>query len=194
MLGRRHRHVDAVERAAGSPEIDPSLGIEELFRSHAPAVASLGLAMLQSVDEADELVQDVFLRAWRAVDRPEDPEGARPWVRTIAVRVARNRLRQKKLGRLVFRADSPDFDQIASSSVLPEHRELVRQLCEVLDRLPIELRLAWVLRYVEAETVENVAALCGWSISTAKRRIGAAHARVTASLKAMTPITSSAER
>jgi RNA polymerase sigma-70 factor (ECF subfamily) len=107
-------------RVSSEPHRPP--GIEELFRRHAPAVASLGLAMLHSAEEADDLVQDVFLRAWRAIDRLEDPEGARPWLMTIAVRCARTRLRRRKLSQLLFRLDEPDFDEVPSPGLLPEHR------------------------------------------------------------------------
>lgn len=169
-------------RAAG--ETSETLGIEELFRRHSAAIAALGLAMLQSGEEADDLVQDVFLRAWRALDRLENREEARPWLMTIAIRVARTRLRRRKLTRLLFRVDEPDFEQVAAPGALPEHRDLVRRLYAILDQLPVELRIAWVLRYVQAETVESVAELCGWSLSTAKRRIHAAHARVTTKLNA----------
>jgi RNA polymerase sigma-70 factor (ECF subfamily) len=165
---------------------EPAIGIEDLFRRHAPAIASLGLAMLQSVEEADDLVQDVFIRAWRAIDRLQNREDARPWLMTIAIRVARTRLRRRKLRRLVLRTDEPDFEQIAGPSPNPEHRDLIKRLYAILDRMPVELRIAWLLRYVQAETVESVASLCGWSVSTAKRRIHAAHTRVTARLKAST--------
>lgn len=174
-------------RAAEHPHgAERPIGIEELFKRHAPAVASLGLAMLQSVEEADDLVQDVFVKAWRAIDRLENPEGARPWIMTIAIRLARTRLRRRKLTRILFRTEEPDFEQIAASAALPEHRDLVRHLYAILDKLPVELRLAWVLRYLEVETVESVAALCGWSLSTAKRRIQTAHARVTTKLNVIT--------
>jgi RNA polymerase sigma-70 factor, ECF subfamily len=167
-------------QAAPGPSGEPEeLGIEELFRLHAGAVASLGVSVLQSVEEADDLVQEVFLRAWRALARLEDREGARPWLMTIAIRVARTRLRRRKLSRLLFRTDEPDLEHIAAPGVLPEHRELLRQLYATLDQLPVELRIAWVLRYVQEETVESVARLCGWSLSTAKRRIQAAHSRIT---------------
>src|SRR5262245_38791096 len=99
-------------RAAG--ESSKPLGIEELFRRHSQAIAALGLAMLQSGEEADDLVQDVFLRAWRALDRLENREEARPWLMTIAIRVARTRLRRRKLTRLLFRVDEPDFEQVAA--------------------------------------------------------------------------------
>jgi len=140
--------------------------------------------MLQSAEEADDLVQDVFIRAWRAIDRLEEPEGARPWLMTIAVRLARTRLRRRKLKMLLFRLDEPDFEQIPAPGTLPEHRDLVKRLYSILDKMPVELRIAFVLRYVQSETVPSVAELCGWSLSTAKRRIQAAHERVTAKLEA----------
>ena len=178
--------VEPASSVVASQGPDETLGIEELFRRHSPAIASLGLAVLQSVEEADDLVQDVFLRAWRALDRLERREEARPWLMTIAIRVARTRLRRRKLSRLLFRMDEPNFDQVAAPGVLPEHRDLVRRLYAILDAMPVELRIAWVLRHIQAETVESIAELCGWSLSTAKRRIHTAHARVTAKLNQVT--------
>jgi RNA polymerase sigma-70 factor (ECF subfamily) len=183
----RPRLVEPASGVRSLLEVPQQLGIEELFRRHSPAIASLGLAMLQSVEEADDLVQDVFLRAWRALDRLQNREEARPWLMTIAIRVARTRLRRRKLSRLLFQTDEPDFERIAGPGVQPEHRDLVKRLYEILDKMPVELRIAWVLRYVQAETLENVAELCGWSLSTAKRRVQAAHTRVTARLNAITP-------
>jgi RNA polymerase sigma-70 factor, ECF subfamily len=176
----------AAEPGSGAHAASPPIGIEELFRRHSPAIASLGLAMLQNVEEADDLVQDVFVKAWRAIDRLEDPQGARPWLMTIAIRLARTRLRRRKLTRILFWAEEPDFERIAAVSVPPEQRDMVQRLYGILDRIPVELRIAWVLRHVQEETVQNVAELCGWSLSTAKRRLQAAEARVTTRLNALT--------
>jgi RNA polymerase sigma-70 factor (ECF subfamily) len=158
------------------------IGIEELFREHAAAISSLGLAMLHSQQEADDLVQDVFLRAWGALDRLRDREGARPWLSTIAIRLARTRLRRRKLTRWLFRVDELAIERAAAPGSLPEHRDLVQHLYHVLDQLPVELRIAWVLRFIQEETVQSVAELCGWSLSTAKRRIHLADSRVVARL------------
>lgn len=173
--------AEPISEAVSRP---PPISIEELFRDHAAAISSLGLGMLQSTQEADDLVQDVFLRAWRALDRLRDREGARPWLMTIAIRLARTRLRRRKLTRLLFRVDEPAIESAAAPGSLPEHRDLVKHLYRVLDQLPVELRIAWVLRYIQEETVQSVAALCGWSLSTAKRRLNAAETRVSVRLNA----------
>lgn len=172
------------EGAESIREVAPNQlpSIEELFREHAAAISSLGLGMLQNQQEADDLVQDVFLRAWRALGRLRDRKGARPWLMTIAIRLARTRLRQRKLARLLFHVDAPAIERVAAPGSLPEHRDLVQHLYGVLDQLPVELRIAWVLRYIQEETVPHVAELCGWSLSTAKRRIEAADSLIAARL------------
>lgn len=182
----RPQLVEPIPDDTSPPQQQPEIGIEELFRRHAPAISSLGLSMLQSVEEADDLVQDVFIRAWRAIDRLENREEARPWLMTIAIRLARTRLRRRKLSRLLFRGDISESEQLPAPGALPEHRDLVRKLYAVLDGLPTALHLAWVLRYIHAETVETVAAVCGWSLSTTKRRIQAANERVLSKLNVAT--------
>lgn len=172
------------EPSSNDPSDPAPVQIEELFREHVAAVWAVGLGMLQSAQEADDLVQDVFLRAWRALDRLRERKGARSWLMTIAVRSALTRLRRRKRASLVFQSDQSAAEQIAEPSSLAEHRDLVRDVHRALDRLPVELRAAWVLRYVHEESVQSIADLCGWSLSTAKRRVQAAEAQVSERLNA----------
>jgi RNA polymerase sigma-70 factor (ECF subfamily) len=171
--------------ASGPREASAPITFEELFRRHASAVASVGLSMLQNVAEADDLVQDVFVKAWRAFDRLEDRETARPWLLTIAIRLARTRLRRRKLTRLLFQADDQEIEKVAGASAPPEELDMLKRLYGILDRIPVDLRIAWVLRNVQQETVPTIAELCGWSLSTTKRRIQTAEARVNARLAAL---------
>jgi RNA polymerase sigma-70 factor (ECF subfamily) len=48
----------------------------------------------------------------------------------------------------------------------------------VLDELPAKERIAWVLRHLEGEQLEDVARIVGCSLATVKRRIAAAHETV----------------
>ena len=56
----------------------------------------------------------------------------------------------------------------------PERRALLARVYQVLDKIAVEQRLAWTLRYVEGEKLERVAEQCGCSLATAKRRIASA--------------------
>ena len=73
-------------------------------------------------------------------------------------------------------------DVVAAPGASPEDRAALRELFEVLDKMPNDLCLAWSLRYMHEETVEIVAELCGCSLATAKRRIAAAQGRINEEL------------
>jgi RNA polymerase sigma-70 factor (ECF subfamily) len=59
-----------------------------------------------------------------------------------------------------------------------EQRVLLVRLYEVLETMPTDQRLAWSLRYLENEPFDMVAAACGCSLATAKRRVNAAKSMI----------------
>jgi len=147
------------------------LTLEEAFRRHSAAVASIGFRILGSRAEAEDLVQDVFLRARRWLDRIDEPAALRGWLMVVAVREARHRLRVRRL-RAVFRVDdAPSYLDVADSSASPLERALLAEVYRLLDRVTIEGRLAWTLRHVQGMTLPEVAEHCACSLATAKRRI-----------------------
>jgi RNA polymerase sigma-70 factor (ECF subfamily) len=64
----------------------------------------------------------------------------------------------------------------------PEQRMQLGCLDRALTRLPAELRMPWMLRYVEACELTEVAEQCGASLATIKRRIRRADARLLSAL------------
>lgn len=174
--GAREREEVVQLEAGGRPSL------EEAFRRHSAAVATVGFRILGSRAEAEDLVQDVFLRARRWLDRIEEPAALRGWLTVVAVREARYRLRVRRL-RSVFRAeDAPSYSEVADSSASPAQRALLAEVYRVLDAVTIEGRLAWTLRYVEGMTLPEVAEHCGCSLATAKRRISSVHQTILESL------------
>lgn len=63
---------------------------------------------------------------------------------------------------------------MASSEASPEERLLLARVYAALDRISVDERLAWSLRHLEGERLDEVAALCGCSLATVKRRIASA--------------------
>ena len=163
-------------RLGAEPGTEPGapVDIDDLFQLYAADVAARGLSMLGNPDEADDLVQDVFLRAFRALGGLADARLARPWLMAIAVREALRRLKKRRLSRLWLAGSDFDFEQLAAKTASPEVKLQVGRLFRGLDALSPELRIAWVLRYLESETTESIAEQCGWSLSTTKRRLAAA--------------------
>jgi len=164
-----------LEVVADTDEAVPSLETGDLFRRYAPYVAKIGYRLLGRDDDIDDLVQDVFLAAHRGLRSLRQPEAVKGWLATVAVRVARRRLRRRRMLTVVGLGGPNDYQhEVVDPAASPEQRALVSQVYRILDRLPVDHRIAWTLRHVQGETLERVAELAGCSLATAKRRIRAA--------------------
>jgi RNA polymerase sigma-70 factor, ECF subfamily len=158
----------------GPPKARDVLSIENAFRAHAAYLGRVCLRVLGRRDEVDDVVQQVFLEAQGRIEKLRHPEALRPWLVTLTVRISRRKLRFRKLRYFLHLDDVPDYEEMVDRSASPEDRTQLARLFEVLDRIPVERRLAWTLRYIEGEKLERVALLCDCSLATAKRRIEAA--------------------
>lgn len=150
------------------------LDLEQAFSLYSRYVAGLALRLLGRPDEVDDVVQDVFLAALRGLRNLREPQAIKGWLATVTVRVARRRLRMRWLWRLCGAFTPEQYEQLAAPGATPEDRASISCLYTVLDELPAAERLAWTLRHLEGERLEQVAVHCGCSLATAKRRIAAA--------------------
>jgi RNA polymerase sigma-70 factor (ECF subfamily) len=156
-------------------EADPrALDLDVLFRRYSSYVAAVAHRLLGRDDEVDDTVQEVFLAAVRGLGKIRDPQAVKSWLACIAVRVARRKLRKRRMRSFLGLDDPATYGKITDASASPEHRALLERVYRVLDEMPTNDRLAWALRYVEGEPLESVASLTGCSLATAKRRIRAA--------------------
>src|SRR5512137_1921710 len=87
----------AVERL---PPPAAPLDLEQAFTLYSRYVAGLALRLLGRQDEVDDVVQDVFLAAFRGLTKLREPQAIKGWLATVTVRVARRRLRMRRLWRL----------------------------------------------------------------------------------------------
>jgi RNA polymerase sigma-70 factor, ECF subfamily len=164
--------------------VPPSpLSPETLYRDYSRYVAAIAHRLLGREDDVDDVVQDVFLAAHRGIDQLRDPAAVRGWLASITVRIARRRLRARKMRMMLHLGGESDLTAVASTEASPEVRALVSRVYGLLDRLPADERIAWTLRYLEGEKLDIVAQMCGVSLATAKRRIAAAHEQLERGLR-----------
>jgi len=153
----------------------------ELVDRHLPVVYRLCKRLLGGREGADDATQEVFLRALGSLDRIDAEGNFRAWVCTIAWNFLRDERRKAKVREIVRRGagEDPDgegiFDPEDPKSTSPpeilaqkERREIVDR---ALDRLEPGLRAILVLRDVEGLSYEEVAAILGCRLGTAKSRI-----------------------
>jgi RNA polymerase sigma-70 factor (ECF subfamily) len=146
----------------------------EIYRRYARYVATIGFRLLGDDSELDDLVQETFMQMSAGIDRLRDPKGFRSWLATIAVRCIWRRRAQRRRRQLLRKT----LGVLGLSRSDPADRRPVDELYEQLDRVPERCRLPWLVHRVMGETLPETAATCGVSLTTAKRRIAEAEARL----------------
>lgn len=182
-VGRMERGRVALRVIPGSvgtadARTDAPLTLELAFRRYSPYVAAVAIRLLGRDDEVDDVVQDVFLSAIKGIAQLRDAEAIKGWLATVTVRVARRKLRMRRVRTFVGLERAPSYDDIVAPGATPEHKALLSRVYLALDALPVDHRIAWVLRFVEGEQLDDVARLAGCSLATAKRRISAAQSEM----------------
>lgn len=169
---------DAVaQRAPGSRD-----QLNQMIRGHSPYVAGLAYRLMGRDDEVDDVVQDVFLAYFRFHRAIREPAAVRGWLATTTVRVVRRRLRLRRIGLLLRFQDRVDPADLHAFGASPEDCAVLTSIHRVLDSVAVNDRIAWILRYLEQEQIDDVARICRCSPATAKRRIAAAHSVVKRAL------------
>jgi RNA polymerase sigma-70 factor (ECF subfamily) len=156
-------------------------GREMLYRRHAGSLLAMTVRLLANRGEAEEIVQDTFVRAFEQLPTLREPAAVRGWLGQIAVNLVRRRFRRGRLMRFLGLdrgADDATLEALADPGVSTDQRAELALVDRLLRAMKPALRLAWMLRRVDGVELGEVASLCGCSLATVKRRIAEADAIV----------------
>lgn len=147
------------------------------YDRHAGHVRLVLRSTLGPDDDLPDLLQEVFIRALNQIGTLRDVDRMGSWLTSIAVFVARAqiRLRARRSRLRVFSPERTRSWQLEQPS--SDARRALRQLYAVLDRMPVEQRMAFVLRYIHGMTLAEAAEACETSLATLKRRLARAEKR-----------------
>ncbi|HEU5418238.1 MAG TPA: SigE family RNA polymerase sigma factor [Streptosporangiaceae bacterium] len=148
--------------------------VQDLYRAHALALVRLAHMLVRDRESAEDIVQDAFVRLYRALPRLHDHDQVLPYLRTIVINGCRSALRgQRRAAQLRVEHDPPGSSAEAAV-LLSEDRRVV---FDAVARLPRRSREVLVLRYyLELSDTEIAAALGvsrGTVSSTASRAVAA---------------------
>ena len=146
----------------------------DLFRRYAPYVAPFGFRLLGRDDELDDLVQEVFIEAYRGFHQLRSADAAKAWLARITVRRATRRLRRRRLRSFFSLESLPPDARLIDDHATPEDKAEVASTYRMVERIPVRQRVVWVLKHVEGETLDAIAEICGISKTTVQRRLRAA--------------------
>lgn len=135
------------------------------------------LRLTRSPDEAADLTQDTFLRAYQAIARWQPDALFRTWLFRIARNAAFDRLRRNKLAEFVELDDDADLpDPAAGPEAVAETTQRLRLLEMALAQLAAEHREILLLREIEEMSYEEIALVLDLHLGTVKSRIARARA------------------
>jgi RNA polymerase sigma-70 factor (ECF subfamily) len=155
---------------------------EKVVDDYQRRLYGFALRMTGNREDAEEIVQDAFVRAYRALTKMDAQQRAelrlQPWLYTITLNVTRNRLRSK-------RPTNVALDSLADpDALLNETQEGPDQPENIVDRaadmvlveqallsLPMHLRAAATLRFIEGRSHPEIAEILNQPIGTVKSHV-----------------------
>jgi RNA polymerase sigma-70 factor (ECF subfamily) len=153
--------------------------IRELTRRYNQRLYRLARGILRSDLEAEDVVQDTYIRALAGLEGFRGQSSLGTWLVRIAINEALGRLRRKKPEAL----DAPPAAPVVDPETLMATAESRVMLERAIDDLPDAFRSVFVARMVEGLSIEETADLFGLRPETVKTRVHRARVRLRASLE-----------
>ncbi|WP_411816382.1 RNA polymerase sigma factor [Hyphococcus sp. DH-69] len=165
---------------------------ELIMRRHNQRLYRLARSILKDADDAEDVVQETYLRAFQKLESFRADSELSTWLSRIAINTAYRRLRRR--GRVVFFEDfaspknegddpHPAFiEGVESEEPSPEFQMQITQLRsllqEAIDMLPLEFRTVFVLAKVDGRSVKEIATILSINEQTVKTRLHRAKAKL----------------
>ncbi|MBX3228418.1 MAG: RNA polymerase sigma factor [Labilithrix sp.] len=140
-----------------------------LFDRYARHVERLVWSLLGPESESEDIMHEVFIRAFEGIHALEDATKLKGWLTGITVYTAREWIRRRTRRRwLRFMDEVPETPHVGASE---EVNEATRATYAVLSEMNADDRVLFSLRYIEGLELSEVARACDVSLATVKRRL-----------------------
>jgi len=146
---------------------------EQAFLPHMDAAYNLARWLMRDAQEAEDMLQEAYLRAFQSFAGFHGTEG-RPWLITIVRNSCYSRLRQLR-GRGLATPFDEEIHTITDKAPAPEsglvQQEMRQSIQQALEELPAEFREVMVLRELEGMSYKEIAAIADISMGTVMSRL-----------------------
>ena len=157
-----------------------------LVDKHKRMAYNVALQLMGNREDAQEVAQDAFLKAYQALDGYKGESKFSTWIYRIIYNAAISRLRKKKLPITSMDDEHTKVDivgdtQSALKSLKGEERK--RYLNAAMSQLEKDERVILTLFYLDEKTVDEVSEITGWSSSNVKVKLHRARKRLYSRLQ-----------
>jgi RNA polymerase sigma-70 factor, ECF subfamily len=142
-----------------------------LFQRYRDTCTRFAVRMLGSSSDADDVLQSAFMRAYRNLASCRDPDRFGGWLYQIVVNECRTFASRQRRRELRFVSDNELIDRAAVEAQDESGGTMDEQIERALAALPVEQREAFLLKYVEEMSYEEMAEVTRVGISALKMRV-----------------------
>lgn len=163
---------------------DDERSFGELVTRYESKVYSLAMKMLRNPEDAEDVLQDTFLRAYRGIKSFKGNSTFSTWIYRITANSALMRLRKKQLPQVSIEDSDERETPISIADWAPGpveqllNQEMQKVMDEAINALPPEFRQVFILRDVEELSNADVAEILDLSVAAVKSRLHRARLKV----------------
>lgn len=157
---------------------------QEIVRKYSEQLYWHVRALVNSHEDTDDLLQEIFLKAWNALPSFRGESNISTWLWRIATNEALSFLRRQKI-RASLRFESLDerAERVVDSDPWFNGDEAQRKLAKAIARLPDKQRAVFAMRYFEDLPYEEISAITGTSVGALKASYHVAAEKIKAEIK-----------
>ncbi len=163
-----------------------------LVRKYQQRIMKVIARFMSDMDEVQDLAQETFIKAYRALPRFRGDSAFYTWLYRIAINTAKNHLVSQSRRPPTDDIEACDAEQFAGDSALKEYAsperillkdEIETVVFDTIDKLPDDLRIAITLRELEGLSYEEIAEAMSCPIGTVRSRIFRAREAIDTKLR-----------
>lgn len=164
----------------------------QLIDRHASTIVNLAYRMIGNQAEAEDLAQEAFLAAFKALPTFRADAKFSTWLYRIASNKCKDWLRVKRPGEGQYDVDADDqLDLHVAEDRTPEdllsQQQVAKELSQAIQRLPPLYREAFVLKHIEGLSYEEMEDILGVGGDTLKMRVYKGRVQLSRELAALDP-------
>jgi len=166
--------------------------INQFVRTYQSFIIHTALRFLKNYDDADDVAQEVFIKALNSLPKFKRQSSLKTWLYKITVNMCQNELRKKKFVSIFSfgknnDSNEDDYFDVSSNDPKPdsvlEFKESEALFVKAYKKLPEKQRETFILRYFEEMPYEEISKLLGTSVGGLKANYFQAIKKITEELK-----------
>ena len=162
-------------------QLGDKAAFEQLVIRHQDLVFSLAYKLTGNREMANDVAQEAFIRAWKAIEKFRGDSTFSTWIYRITVNTAWT-LRKKAKKHNTLNIDDTyepiDIDEKKDPELVAINSDLSSVLINALDKIPIEQRIIVELKNIEGRSHKEIADYLDISVTAAKVRLHRAHQKL----------------